>query len=284
MHGSDILSSLNYRALMLDGGAFIRMKLDTTQPIELNDFIASFSSIGSEYERFMKHEHGDLSKDAKIFVSEVRQGSIVADLIPVIMPILQTADCALIVDQFIRRIGEILKTFQSPAAADSEYGKGEIKDVMAGLSAIANDPNGRADISSIVVEGGITNVRAAITFDTQQARTAIGNMREHIRLIEHHEDQRKEMVLMRFFQSNLKDSELQAKSGEQVIIQSLSDKPRPLVYASEIAKARIKHEIADSEGNIYKKGFYVDVVVDMAGEKVAAFKVTNLHEVIDLPD
>lgn len=109
-------------------------------------------------------------------------------------------------------------------------------------------------------------------------------MREHLRLIEHHEDLSKPMVLMTFFQSNLKDVDLQSRSGEQVIIQSISPKPRPLIYASDMAKARIKHEISESEGNIYKKGFYVDVVVDMTGEKIAAYKVTNFHQVIDLPD
>jgi hypothetical protein len=88
---------------------------------------------------------------------------------------------------------------------------------------------------------------------------------------------------MRFFQSNLKDAELQKPSGEQVIIQAIDPRPRPLVYASELAKERIKHETVESEANIFKKGFYVDLVVDMAGDRVAAYKVTNFHQVIDLP-
>lgn len=155
---------------------------------------------------------------------------------------------------------------------------------MDGLKAIANDPDGRADIRSITIEGGQTNVRAAIHFNTSEAKIAVENMRSHVRLLEHHEDTAQSMVLMTFYQSNLKDSDLQKRSGEQVVIQSISDKPRPLVYASELAKAHIKHEIAESEGNIYKKGFYVDVIVDRTGERIAAYKVTALHEIIDLPD
>jgi hypothetical protein len=280
---SDNLHNLNYRDLMADGRAIIQVKLETTQPIELNDFIAAFASIGSEYARFIKREHADLSDDAKIFVSQVRQGSIIAELIPIVMPILQAADCALIVDQFVERVGGIVRAYQTPNARPDAYSKSEIKGVMEGIAAIANDPNGRADISSILIEGGETKIRAAITFTTQEARTAIGNMREHIRMIEHHEDLTKTMVLMTFFQSNLKDAELQSRSGEQVVIQSIDPRPRPLVYASEMAKARIKHEVSESEGNIYKKGFYVDVVVDMAGDRIAAYKITNFHEVIDLP-
>jgi hypothetical protein len=269
---------------MIYDAAIIQVKLDTSQPIELNDFVGTFASIGTEYSRFIRREHADLADDAKIYVSELKQGSIIAELIPVVMPILQAADCALIVDQFIKRVGSIVSVYQTPNAQPDEYSKSEIKGVMDGIASIANDPNGRADISSILIEGGKTNIRAAISFDTQQARTAIGNMREHIRLIEHHEDQSRKMVLMTFFQSNLRDAELQSRSGEQVVIQSVDHRPRPLVYASDLAKARIKHEVAESEGNIYKKGFYVDVVVDMAGDRVAAYKVTNFHQVIDLPD
>jgi hypothetical protein len=269
---------------MKNGTAFIQLEIDTTQPIELNDFISAFASIGSEYSRYILKEHPDWGKDAKIYVSQVRAGSIIAELIPAIMPLLQTLDSALIIDQFISRIGNIVTAYLQPNAKPEGIQKSEIKDVMEGLVAIAKDPKGRMDIKSIFIEGGQSNVRAAIHFDTQQAITAIGNMREHIRLIEHHEDLNRPMVLMTFFQSNLRDSELQIRSGEQVVIQSINTKPRPLVYASEMAKDRIKHEISQSEGNIYKKGFYVDVVVDMAGEKIAAYKITNFHNVIDLPD
>lgn len=281
---SDNLGAISYRDLMVDGASIIRVRLETTQPIELNNFISAFAAIGSEYSRFLKQSHPDLSDDAKIYVSEVRQGSIVADLIPMMMPILQSMDAALILDQFMRRIRGVIEAYQAANARPDGYSKSEIKDVMDGITAIANDPNGRQDIEFIVLEGGKSNVRAAIKFDTQQARTAIGNMREHIRLIEHHEDLTKKMVLMRFFQSNIKDAQLQKPSGEQVIIQSIDPRPRPLVYASELAKERIKHETIDSEANIFKKGFYVDVLVDMAGDRVAAYKVTNFHEVIDLPE
>jgi hypothetical protein len=269
---------------MGDGKHYIQIRLETSEPIELGDFIAAFSSIGSEYARHIKKHFPDLGDDAKIYVSDVRHGSIIADLVPVLMPFLQATNYALTIDKFVQRVGEIIRAYQTSNAKPTDITKGEIKDVMAGIVAIANDRNGRGDIRSITIENGKTEVRASVQFDTQQARTAVENMRDHIRLIEHHEDESRMMVLMRFFQSNLKDSELQRRSGEQVIIQSIDIHPRPLVYASEMAKDRIKHEIMESEGNIYKKGFYVDVIIDMVGERVAAYKVTNFHQVVDLPD
>jgi hypothetical protein len=58
----------------------------------------------------------------------------------------------------------------------------------------------------------------------------------------------------------------------------------PLVYASDLAEQRIKHEIAEAENNVFKKGFIVDVNVQTKGGRPVAYRVTNLHQVIDLPD
>ena len=36
--------------------------------------------------------------------------------------------------------------------------------------------------------------------------------------------------------------------------------------------------------NLYKKGFYVDVEVDKFQDRVAAYKLLSVHDIIDLPD
>ncbi len=280
----DIPNFPTYAQLMGEGRSFIEVKLETSEAIEISDFIGAFASIGSQYDRFMRDEHPDLAADAKIYVKQVRHGSIIAELLPIIMQTVQVVDNAMIIDSFLRRISGIISAYKLPNGRVENIQKSELRDVMDGLTAIANDRDGRANIRSIVIEGGQTNVRAAIQFDTSESRVMLENMREHLRMIEHHEDTPRPMVLMKFFQSNLKSADLEKRSGEQVIVPSVSDKPRPLVYASENARARIKHEIADSVGNIYKKGFYVDVLVDMDGSRIAAYKVTNFHDVIDLPE
>lgn len=89
---------------------------------------------------------------------------------------------------------------------------------------------------------------------------------------------------MAFEQSNKKDSAVGKRTGEWVKIEAISDRHLPLVYASELAEARIKHEIRESEDNVYKKGFVIDVNVEHRGGKPVAYRVTNVHQVIDLPD
>jgi hypothetical protein len=278
------MEEFRYSSLMVEGAAFIQVTIETKEPIELSDFIGAFASIGAEYERYMRQSNPDLAPQARIYVKQVRQGSIIIELVPLIAAFIDIADKVLIVDHFVQRYGGIIAAYKTANGRAENVNKSEIRDVMEGLTAIANDPDGRTDIQSIVIEGGKENVRAAITFTTPEARVAIDNMREHIRMIDHHEDEPHSMVLMRFFQSNLKDVPLEKRTTHRVIIESISPQDKPLVYGSDIAKDRITHEISEAEGNLYKKGFYVDVIVDMSEDKIAAYKVTNFHYIIDLPD
>ena len=70
-------------------------------------------------------------------------------------------------------------------------------------------------------------------------------------------------VLMVFTRTDVGDAAIGKRSGERVVIEELSAKPLALMYASELAEQRLKHEIREAEDNVYKKGFVVDVNVRM---------------------
>ena len=89
---------------------------------------------------------------------------------------------------------------------------------------------------------------------------------------------------MVFTQTNTKSSPLGKRSGELVTVEKISHRPLPLVYASQMAEDRIKHEITVEPDNVYKKGFVVDLNVDQRAGKPIAYSVMNVHQVIDLPD
>jgi len=57
-----------------------------------------------------------------------------------------------------------------------------------------------------------------------------------------------------------------------------------LIYGSALAEESIKAEIR-SEESIYNKGFVVDINVQiLPNGNPAAYSVTDLHQIIDLPD
>jgi hypothetical protein len=91
-------------------------------------------------------------------------------------------------------------------------------------------------------------------------------------------------VLMIFKQANVKGTPVGKRTGELVQIEAISDRELPLIYASDLAEQRIKHEILEAKENVFQKGFVVDVNLETKGGRPVAYRVTNLHQVFDLPE
>ena len=125
---------------------------------------------------------------------------------------------------------------------------------MNGVVAIANDPNGtRRMLKAVAYQDGHKQTKALITFNTPQARTAIWQIEKQRVEIEHRSQADHERVLMTFTQSNVKDSKIGSRTGERVVIEAISERDLPLVYASDLAEQRIKHEIREADENVFKK-------------------------------
>lgn len=267
------------------GAAHIILKICTKQPIEVGDFVGQFTSLSSQYEKFVREHYPELSEEANIFVAEIRPGSIIVDLIPWaanVTPLLDHAQKALI-DHFVKkyadRIGAYFGLGKPPDAT-----KSDIQDFLGAVEAIANDPNGSASIEAAVFEDGKREIRAAFKFNTRQARRAKDKLETQKREIEQLRGERHKRVLMTFIRSDKTDTQLGKRSGELVIVESLATKALPLIYGSELAEQRIKHEIREADDNVYKKGFVVDVTLETRQGKPVAYRVDNFHSVIDLPD
>jgi hypothetical protein len=265
----------------------IILNIQTNQPIELTDFVSAFSSIASQYEKFVRSQYPELAGDANIFVREVRAGSIEADLIPWavqgLSSLVNVIEQIQIVEKFVRTYGGILGKYLH-GSKEADATRSDLKDFMGAVSAIANDPNGRATVQAVAFEDGERKIKAAMTFDTSQAREAQRQIEEQKLLLEAGSSADHQRVLMVFKQTNVKDTTMGKRTGERVMIDDISPKDLPLIYASELAEQRIKHEVREADENVYKKGFIVDVNVQLLGTRPVGYRVTHVHQVIDLPE
>lgn len=270
-----------------DEPAHLVLNIQTKNPIELGDFVSAFTSIASQYEKFIRSQYPDMSGDAKIFVREVRAGSIEADLIPWAMQglsaVVNVIEQIQIIDKFVRTYGGKLSTYIG-GAKEPEATRSDLKDFMGAVSAIANDPNGRATLQAVAFEDGKKKIKAAIAFTTLEARDAQAQIEDQRLILESSASADHQRTLMVFTQSNVKDAVMGKRTGERVVIEAISSRDLPLIYASDLAEQRIRHEVREADDNVFKKGFIVDVNVQLVGGKPAGYRVTNLHQVIDLPD
>nr|WP_321445514.1 hypothetical protein [uncultured Cohaesibacter sp.] len=265
----------------------LTLRIETEDPIELRAFVGAFTSLASEFERQIKDLVPDGRSEGQIYVREVRKGSIEADLLPyltALAPFIAHLDQALIVDQFVETWGRRISALISGELEGWVPSKNDLKTIADATEAIACDPMGSSTLEAVYFKDGKRQVTASFKFSTPEAKQAQKTIDAQYKLLDQSENETKERLLMVFTRTDVGNAKVGKRSGERVLIEELSNKPLAIMYSSELAEERIKHEIREAEGNVYKKGFVVDVNVKTVNQRPSVYAITNVHTVLDLPD
>lgn len=263
----------------------LTLTLDNSQPIELGAFVSAFTSLASDYKKSL--EGKGLDADAEIYITEVRSGSIVADLMPVIATAFPAIAAS--VEQvgqaidFVNTWKERLEKLKDGLVPEG-LSKSELKTFTDAVQAVARDPDANQKLEAATFEDGKRQVKAAFRFSSNDARAIEKTIEGEFKRLEEPGEKKHQRVLMYFTRSDIGDAPIEKRSGERAVIDEISEKDLPIMYASELAEERIKHEIREPDENIYKKGFNVDVVVQTRNGKPVVYKVLEVHQVIDLSD
>jgi hypothetical protein len=275
----------------MEGEPHILMKIDTAQPIELGDFVSLFVAVGNQFEKFIAQHHPEQKGEARFYVKEVRAGCIEAELIgwfvggtALLGGVMTVVEKANELADFVGNYGGRLRKYFAKGGRDEDAGKSDLTDFNKTVAAIARDPDASLSLKAAYFEDGERQVRAAFEFETPQAREAELQIADHRKELEATSDADRQRVLMVFTRTNVAHATTGKRSGELVEIEAIHPRALPIVYASTLAEERIRHEIAEADENVYKKGFDVDVNVEMRGGKPIAYRIVAVHDVIDLPD
>ncbi len=271
-----------YVQLMEENGISIVFNLDLSEPVEISDFVSAFAGLGAQFERHIRREQPDLEGEVKVFVKEVRKGSIEAELIPLAYnTIITVMDHHQIATNFVKSLAGRFNVFRSSGGRLENGTKTELTEIVDTIAAVANDPDGRATISAVKYKKTGKTTEFLLEFDSREATAAKKEIEAQYKEIEQVTDFNHENKLLTFFQSNRKETD---KAGDKGIIEDISARPLAVVYASDLAKERIKSEMISGDRNIYKLGFFVDVNVQTKAGRPVAYRIKSVNEVIDLPD
>ena len=274
---------------MGDEGAHIRLKLDTDEPIALNDFVGSFVGLGNQLDRFVAVNYPSFKGDLEVFVQDVRDGCVVADLVVMFgysalannLPgVIDVIDKGQVLARFVNdlkdRLGPYLKGGKNPEAT-----KSELADYLKTVRTIARDPKAGASLEAAEFEGGQRIVRASFKFTSDEAREAQRQIEAHRQDLEAKSDADHSRVLLHFVRPSAEAGKPGKPGGERGIIDKLHPKALPVLYASEMAEQRIRHEIVEAE-HVFRRLFDVDVNVETnAVGKPVAYRITAFHTSFD---
>ena len=200
------------------------------------------------------------------------------------MSTISVADQALILDGFVSLWGKRLSALIHGSEVEQPDSKAQLRSFHDAVAAIATDQDASSTLEAAAFEDGNRKIRSVFKFDTTDARKAQKTIEARKRELDATENADHVRVLMYFTRSDINTVDIGKRSGELVKIDRISDKALPLMYGSNLAEQRIKHEITEADDNIFKKGFSVDVNVELRGGEPKAYSVTAVHQVLDLPD
>ena len=281
------MSAASYSELMAAQPAHLTLKLDTAEPVELEDFVGAFTSLANEFQRYVADKFPGAKSDPRIYIKEVRSGCIEADMITGLAAGVSLAmtsmDQILILEDFVKRWGRRLTHLIRNDTPDAELTTpSELADFLRATESIASDPVASHRLEAAVFEDQERKVRAVFEFSAVEARTAQQHIEDRKLLLAAKTSIAHSRVLMRFTRLDVHDATLNKKSGERVLIAAISPNEHAVMYASEIAEREIREHIREADENAFKRGFVVDVVAQMHGEKIVAYSITAVHSIIDL--
>lgn len=242
-------------------------------------------SLGAQYERFIRREHPNAQDhEVDLLVNRITEGSIVIELFGAVQPLFQGMDNILIFKQFVEMIGAKLSVLSRPDGRLEDATSRELKDITRLVETVVGDKGGAAEFDAVeyVSQTAQRNVAARFSFQGKDAGRVIENAEAQIREITGGNPNRENGVLMRLFQTNIGAAEADRASGEKGIIETLSEHPRRLIYASDLAGQRIKGAWSDQGINPYELGFTVDVDVQMVNGRPRAYRILDVHDIFPL--
>lgn len=275
---------IRYSDLVGDQSAFLTLKIDSEEPVELRDFVGAFTSLGNEFERYVRETYPDAKTDPRMYVREVRYGCIEADMITgFAVAAINHMDQILILEDFVRRWGgRFALLLSGKLPADQINTSAELKDWADAARSIASDPVASHRLVATRFKDGKRDITASFVFTTPEARTALDQIETRKALLEKPQTNTRHRALMRFTRTDVHDATINKRSGERVVIEEITAQDRPVMYASEMVEQEIRAVIREADENVYKRGFVVDIVVQMAGDRVIAYAVSALHNVIEI--
>jgi ligand-binding sensor domain-containing protein len=245
----------------------ITFEVKNTRPVELLDLTASLAALGREYLRHLEQEHPEASaSEVRLYVNEIRTGSIVATMIAASPQIVQMASYTLSVISFADKLSKAYAFLTGKNANHAAIEKKTLQNLSSIVEPIAKDGGSQLNIGT---NNGVVVLKISST-DASEAQNTINRLLNEgvAKNTGYHTK-----VLLYWFQAR---ADASSTSGDRGIIESISDAPVKVICVDE----RIKHDMVLEDQNPFREAYIVDVAVETIRGKPALYKVMALHEKI----
>ncbi len=255
--------------------------IEHSKPIEVKDFIATLNAIGSLYSSYVK-KNADCKEmaNAKLYVEKIEQGCIDVYLCELasssIIPFMENVNT---IFDFAKMLKDVVSYFISGRGSEPKFTLPEVRAFKDIFAVTANDRGSTTSIGAIskAINGNVYNNCTFNYLDSNSAQNQLSKKEADLSVpTEDGEDIRKNQ-LMTIHQMV---GDMALDKGNKAVIDAISKRKVGLLFDND----EIKNQVLYMDGNPTKKAFYVDVSLMYANERLAAYKVLKLHDIVDLDE
>lgn len=259
-----------------DEGVFT-YEFHNTRPIELMDLTASLLAIGEQYRSFIRRAGGvHAEDDYRLYVREVRTGSIVAELVSYATQAQMLAPFTPFLVQFTNELGNWFEFFKGVKDAK------DIKELLVGttkkdlqqvsqiIEPVAKDSG--STINLIAQAGGVIYVNTVL--NSVEANAVQNGLRRQIEAIPVPQSGVQQDQVLYWYQMRADHA---AKPGDKAVIERLTPRPVKVIFSSD----KVKREMIDKPDNPFRKFYVVDVDVTEVGGKPVLYRILDVKDEFD---
>jgi hypothetical protein len=247
----------------------LTVEIKNQHPVELVDLTQSLLSFADEYKRyFSKNEDPCVAEDVRLYVKEMRSGSIIADLVanaPYALPMIENANTIFEFVSYLKGATDYLlgKSTEKPPLEKANY-----ENFVRILEPVSKDNGSQLNIGAI----NINNVNAPVTININslESNAAQNAARRELDALKEPSTGIHEKVLLYWYQAR---NDPRSDRGDRAIIESIASNPVKVIFVNESIKAKI---LSSSE-NPFTLAYVVDVAVETIKGKPALYRILDIH-------
>lgn len=253
----------------------LTVEIHNKRPLELIDLTKSLLAVGEEYRRFVTmHPEAADASEVRLCVKEVRSGSAIFDLIPVVMagalPFIHETNSIVSFGKFL---GAAYGYLTGKSDKKPDLHKADLVNLNTTIEPVAKDNGSQINIITVVNNTNYYDININ-SHEANEAQNVIG--RELAQLKEPQTNSHKKAVLY-WYQAR---DDARSKAGDRGIIESITPSPVKIEFYEEQIKDAMLHGLE----NPFRTAYIVDVDIETINGKPVLYKTTRYHGRFDKPD
>ncbi|MBY3233174.1 hypothetical protein [Rhizobium laguerreae] len=252
----------------------LRIEFNNTKPIELFDLTLSFTALAESFKDFANRAGDPRPDNLRLYVKEIRSGSVIADLIAIAEQSQWLLEHAEVFGGFVANTNDLVNYFLgNNSKPKEEPSQRQAKQIAQIVEPVAKDFGSQMNMN--VMEGGIVHIHhhQHFTINSMEANAIQNGV---TRFLGPQLPASKMMPDQLLVLEQVKN-DATSKTGDRGIIEAISSKPVKLQFSSEQAK----RAILGVHHNPFECVFQVNVEVRSTGGRPAIYRILDVTEIIE---